>query len=199
VVAVAAVPLLWSAGIAAVGTEAPPSEIAFPEVRGWQRVADRGGIPWQPHFAGADLVRTARYRDSAGRQVDLAFAVFARQGEGRELVGYGQGATGPDSDWAWTAHAASPQNGRAELIASNGVTREVASFYRVGDILTGSAVEVKLETMKIRLFGGPQRAVAILVSAEAPATGASARPAIDSFLAALGPVESLADRAAGGR
>ena len=55
-----------------------------------------------------------------------------------------------------------------------------------------------LETMKTRLFGGPQRAVAVLVSAPAPARGVSARPAIDAFLAALGPVAPLADRAAGG-
>jgi hypothetical protein len=73
----------------------------------------------------------------------------------------------------------------------------VATFYRVGDILTGSGSEVKLETTKTRLFGGPRRAVAILVSAQAPAAGASPRPAIDGFLGALGPVERLADRAAG--
>ena len=77
-------------------------------------------------------------------------------------------------------------------------TREVVSFYRVGDILTGSATRVKLETMKVRLIGGPQRAVAVVVSARTPA-GGSARPAIDAFLAALGPVDAFADRAAGGR
>ncbi|MGZ8283341.1 MAG: hypothetical protein ACXWUN_10385, partial [Allosphingosinicella sp.] len=55
----------------------------------------------------------------------------------------------------------------------------------------------KVETMKRRLFGGPQRAAAILISARAPATGVSPRPPIDDFLAALGPVGPLADRAAG--
>jgi EpsI family protein len=197
--ALAALPLLWFTAVAAAGTAPPPRDVAFPAVPGWQRIAPEHGIPWQPHFAGADLVRTARYRDAQGREVDLAVAVFARQGEGRELVGYGQGATGPESDWAWTAPAAAPDRGTAEQIASHGVTREVASFYRVGDILTGSALEVKLQTMKTRLFGGPQRAVAVLVSAEAPGTALSARPAIDSFLAALGPVDRFADRAAGGR
>jgi hypothetical protein len=75
--------------------------------------------------------------------------------------------------------------------------REVASFYRVGRVLTGSAARVKLETMRVRLIGGPQRAVAVLVSAAPPADGISPRPAIDAFLADLGPVERLADRAAG--
>ena len=51
--------------------------------------------------------------------------------------------------------------------------------------------------MQTRLLGGPQRAVAILVSAEDSAAGVSARPAIDDFLRALGPLEPLADRAAG--
>ena len=40
-------------------------------------------------------------------------------------------------------------------------------------------------------------AVAVLVAAPAPADGLSPRPAVDSFLRSLGPVEPLADRAAG--
>ena len=196
-VALAALPLLWSTAVAAAGTEPPPREIVFPQVRGWQRVETRQGLPWQPHFAGADIVRTARYRDPRGREIDLAIAVFAYQAEGREIVGFGQGAVGPDGNWAWTAPAPAPADGRSELIASHGVTREVASFYRVGDRLTGSATEVKLETMRVRLLGGPQRAVAVLVSAQAPGSGLSARPAIDDFLEALGPVDRLADGAAG--
>jgi exosortase A len=198
-VALAALPPLWSTAIAAVGTEAPPRAIAFPELRGWDRVAPVRGRSWQPHYAGADLVRVARYRDVQGREVDLAVAFFARQREGAELVGHGQGAVAPEGAWAWTASAPAPPGGRAELIASHRVTREVVSFYRVGDSLTGSAIEVKLETMKTRLFGGSQRAVAVLVSAEAPGAGLSARPQIDAFLAALGPVDRFADRAASGR
>jgi exosortase A len=198
-VALAALPLLWSTAIVAAGTDAAPAAIAMPQVQGWQIVPSTGGRPWQPHFAGADRLRMARYRDASGRQVDLAIAVFARQAEGRELVGYGQGAAPPEGAWAWTAPAAAPANGTAELIASHGATREVVSFYRVGDIVTGSGMAVKLETMKVRMLGGRQRAVAVLVSAEAPGTGVSARPAIDAFLAALGPVDRLADRAAGAR
>jgi hypothetical protein len=75
--------------------------------------------------------------------------------------------------------------------------REVLTFYRVGDILTGNRGAVKLETMKIRLLGGPQRAVAILISAEQPSDGSSVRPALDAFGRALGPIDRLADRAAG--
>ncbi|MFN3945534.1 MAG: exosortase A [Allosphingosinicella sp.] len=195
--AIVAFPLLWSAGIAAAGERAAPAELALPDVPGWERVPGDPGRPWQPRYAGADLVRIGHYRDSQGREVDLAVAVFARQERGREMVAYGQGAAPPESGWAWISGAAQPPGGRAERIGSHGTVREVLTFYRVGRILTGSGVAVKLETMKTRLFGGPQRAVAVLVSAEAPGTGLSARPAIDSFVAALGPVDALADRAAG--
>ena len=192
---IAVLPSIWSNAVAAAGVREIPAELAFPEIAGWQRIAP--GREWRPHFAGADRLAIARYRDARGRTVDLAFAIFARQSEGHELVGFNQGAVVPEGRWAWTSDAPAPPDGRAERIASHGVARDVVSFYRVGNILTGSRMGVKLETMKVRLFGGPQRAVALLVSAQAPAAGTSARPAIDDFLQALGPVAPLADRAAG--
>ncbi|HEY0028914.1 MAG TPA: exosortase A [Allosphingosinicella sp.] len=196
-VAIAAAPPLWTAAIASAGTEAPPAAFALPQVPGWQKADARGGRPWQPHFAGADLLRVERYRNAAGQEVDLAVAVFARQEEGRELVGFGQGAAAPDGAWAWTADAPAPPRGKAERIASNGLEREVVSFYRVGSVLTGSNAAVKIETVKVRLLGGPQRAAAVLVSAPAPARGVSPRPAIDAFLSSLGDPAALADRASG--
>jgi exosortase A len=195
-VAFAAVPPLWSAAIASASRQAP-ADFVLPDVPGWQRVRADKGRPWQPRFAGADALRLGRYRDAQGREVDLAVAIFARQEEGRELVGYGQGAAAPGGAWSWTADADAPANGRAEYISSHRQVREVVSFYRVGDTVTGSAAAVKLATMKARLLGGPQRAVAVLVSAEARDRPGDSRPAIDSFLAALGPVDRLADAAAG--
>jgi exosortase A len=193
-VALAAVAPLWSGAVAAAGTRAVP-ESPLPEVPGWTRLP--AGPEWQPHYNGADRIRVARYRNRAGQQVDLAIVVFARQAEGRELVGYGQGAADEDGAWSWTGNSAPPPDGKAELIGSHGKVREVVSFYRVGGIVTGSGTRVKVETVKVRLLGGPQRAVAVLASAEAPADGLSPRPAIDSFLKSLGPVAPLADRAAG--
>jgi exosortase A len=195
--AIAALPLAWSSAIASVGARSVPADIRLPDVPGWQRVPADRGRAWEPHFAGANVLRLGRYRNAAGQEVDLAIATFDRQQEGRELVGFGQGAIGPKSAWAWTATAAPPPGGRLDRIASHGTVREVATFYRVGTILTGSKLAVKLETMKTRLIGGPQRAVAVLVSAEAPSEGMRPRPAIDAFLADLGPIDRLADRAAG--
>jgi exosortase A len=193
-VALAAIAPFWSGAVAAAGTRIVPDS-PLPEVAGWTRLP--AASDWRPHFVGADRVRQARYRNAAGQQVDLALVVFARQSEGRELVGYGQGASDEDGAWSWTGEAPAPADGKAERIGSHGRVREVASFYRVGEIVTGSATRVKLETVKARLLGGPQRAVAVLVAAEAPADGLSPRPAIDSFLKDLGPVAPLADRAAG--
>jgi exosortase A len=196
-IALAALGPLWASAVSASGSREPPPVVALPEVPGWRRVAAGAGIPWSPHYAGADRLAIAHYRDARGRVVDLAIAVFARQSEGSELAGFGQGAVIPNGRWAWTADAAPPPDGRAERIASHGVVREVLSFYRVGNVLTGSRMGVKLETMKVRLLGGPQRAVAVLVSAETPGAESDARPAIDDFLRALGPIAPLADRAAG--
>jgi EpsI family protein len=196
-VALAALPPLWSGTVAAAATAPAPADIRLPTVAGWQRVPGDTGRYWEPHFAGADVVRMGRYRNAAGGEVDLAIAVFARQEEGRELVGFGQGAVEPDGAWAWTADAPSPPRGKAERIVSHGEVREVVSFYRVGEIVTGSPAAVKLETVKTRLLGGPQRAVAVLVASPEPAEGTPARTIIDGFLKALGPIEPLADEAAG--
>lgn len=187
--AIVCAPLLWSSATAGRG-QGDAASIAMPEVPGWTRVFATGRA-WSPTFAGADHLQVARYRDGEGREVDLAIAFFARQEEGRELLGFGQGAAGPG--WAWTADAPPPPNGRAERIVSHGEVREVVSYYAVGNIITGNMAGAKLEMMKVRLFGGPQRAAAILVSAPETATGASPRPVIDRFVAALGPLERLAD------
>ncbi|HEX9946611.1 MAG TPA: exosortase A [Allosphingosinicella sp.] len=193
-VALAAVAPFWSGAVAAAGTRPVPNS-PLPEVPGWTRLP--AGPEWQPHYTGADRVQLGRYRNAAGQQVDLALVVFARQSEGRELVGYGQGAADEEGAWSWTGDSAPPPGGKAERLGSHGKVREVASFYRVGDILTGSRARVKLETVKVRLLGGPQRAVAVLVAAEAPADGLSPRPAIEAFLKDLGPIAPLADRGAG--
>lgn len=190
--ALALLPPLWSTAVAASGMQPAPADIVLPDVPGWHRISGEGGRYWEPHFAGADVIRMGRYQDAAGHEVDLAIALFARQGEGREIVGFGQGAAGANG-WSWSESRLAPSGGRADRIASFGTVREVATFYRVGASLTGSEYRVKLETVKTRLLGGPQRAVAVLVSAQGP----DPRASIDAFLAELGPIEALADRAAG--
>ena len=83
-----------------------------------------------------------------------------------------------------------------DMTAAGPVERYVATWYRVGNVTTSNEKIVKLQTLKAKLFGGPQRAVAIHVSAEV-GPGHDARAAMAKFLAALGPLDMLADHSAG--
>lgn len=194
--ALVAAPMIWYSAIAGTGRETLPNPVPMPDVPGWTRTETTRNHAWFPNFAGADHRLFGRYRNAAGETVDLAIILYGHQAEGRELVGFGQGAVAPGSGWAWTTDAPDPANGVAERITGPGpVTREVISFYRIGNTVTGSATRVKLETLKSRLLGGSQTAAAVLVSAEEQG-GKSARPALDRFLADLGPPGALADRLA---
>src|SRR3546814_17640425 len=82
------------------------------------------------------------------------------------------------------------------IVAPGPVTREVESFYNIGGALTGSAADVKLQTLKDRLTGGDQRTVAVLVSAE-DSDNHPAQPTVQAFLRDLVAIEWLADRSTG--
>ena len=172
-----------------------PDRIALPDVPGWQRIAITGE-PWVPNYPGADHFLIGRYGDARGRSVDMAIAVYAAQGEGHELVGFGQGPIRENDRWVRIADTPPIAGGAMLRMAAPGpVEREVATWYRIGSVTTGSEDRVKLETLKARLLGGPQRAVAVLLSAEKGA--ADPRAVITDFLRAAGPVDAIADRAAG--
>ncbi len=192
-----AAPVLWTSVLAAQGSSVP-DKIALPVVAGWERVDYRPQFDWQPRFDGANHQLLGRYREgSSGVEVDLAIAVYDRQEDGREIVGYGQGAFDPGSDWSWSRNLATPESGTGIQITAPGpVVRDVHSFYRVGNILTGSGSAVKLETVKTKLLGGNQQAVAVLISAE-KVDEAGPAAAMDDFRKALGPIDKLADEMAG--
>lgn len=194
--ALAALPFGWSALVTS-GASPIPAQIALPEVPGWQRVDYAPIRPWKPHFAKANHELLGRYRNAAGQEADLYIAVYDRQSDDRELVGYGQGAVGPDSKWSWIESCANPTYGRCERISmDNKLLREVVSFYRVNGVTSGAARDIKLATMKARLFGGQQQAIAVLVSSERIGK-TEPRAAIDVFVKALGNIDNLADRMAG--
>ena len=190
---------LWLAASAATASPLPGAPV-MPDVRGWSRIEDRPKIPWRPRFDGANHLAMARYRHGGGQVVDLAIASYDRQEDSRKMVGFGQGAADPDGAWTWSQNAPAPPYGRGEQITAPGrAVRHVVSFYVVGGgDPTGSAHLVKMETMKARLLGGDQRAVALLVSAEEQ-PGQSADAAIAAFLHDLGDVKDLADRSVGSR
>ncbi|MDF0543385.1 EpsI family protein [Sphingobium sp. H39-3-25] len=187
---------LWSLTMSS-RTMALPAAPQLPAVPGWSTSAAPTAYPWKPRFDGADHLLQRRYVDARGQVVDLAIALYDRQEEARELVGFGQGAADPDSGWTWSSPAPAPAGGLgAQITAPGPVIRHVVTFYALGGIVTGSAGAVKLETLKARLLGGDQRAVAILISAEAR-EGYPADAAIAAFLRDLGSIKELADASAG--
>ncbi|MDE0963724.1 MAG: EpsI family protein [Candidatus Latescibacteria bacterium] len=188
---------LWLATTAA-NADPLPARIDLPVIQGWTRSDTPMAFPWKPRFDGADHATLGRYRNANGQIVDLAIIAYERQDEGRELVGFGQGAADPDSEWVWSSPAPAPPGGRGEQITAPGpVVRHVVSYYVVGDNApTGSRPGVKIATMKARLLGQDQRAVAILISAE-EGQGRPADAAIRAFLTNIGDIQLLADRSAG--
>ena len=163
---------------------------------GWQQVAYRGTVPWKPIYKNPSAQAYATFVDAAGQAVDVYVAVFDRQYEAHEVVGYGQGAIEPgDEDvWAWAMNAPDPVGGKGFQIKKLGAARDVVQFYRVNGQMTGNPYTAKVDGLKARLLGGDPQAATLLVSAERVDPLVPARPAIDRFLAADGPPPALIDR-----
>ncbi len=197
VLLVASLFLAWGNYNAARADALPPAP-ALPAVPGWHQVAPVG-VPWQPHYPGADRQLQGRYADAQGHTVDLAIAAYANQREGAELVGFGIGAIRENDKWVRIEDLGPVRRGAAMRMTGPGhVEREVITWYRIGDVLTGSDKRVKLETLRAKLLGGRQAAVAVLVSAEQGADN-HADATIRAFLDAVGPIEDVADRVSGRR
>ncbi|MEG3124692.1 exosortase A [Sphingomonas sp. GB1N7] len=186
----------WGGAIAGQA-QVLPDAISLPDVPGWQRTRMSVRAAWSPYYPGADHFLIGRYSDGKGASVDLAIAVYGSQREGKELVSFGTGVLRQDDVWVRVDDLPDLAGGSAMRITAPGpVERLVATWYVVGDVVTLDEKVVKLETLKAKLLGGPQRAVAVHVSAEVM-PGVDARAAMARFVAALGPIDRLADRAAG--
>lgn len=196
VLAAAAAFPAWGGAIAGRAQELP-AQITLPAVPGWHRVPTSARAPWSPWYPGADHFLFGRYADAQGDTVDLAVAVYGSQREGKELVAFGVGALREDDVWVRVEDLPDLAGGAVmRLTAPGPVERHVATWYRVGNVLTHSSATVKLATLRAKLLGGPQRAVALHISAEV-LPGHDVRRAMARFVAALGPLDALADRSAG--
>lgn len=179
-------PSLWLAATAPADSAVPPPPTA-PAIPGWQRAG--GTSDWHPHFDGATWIGQWRYRRGS-ETVDLAVIQFARQSEGHELVGFGQGAVAPVDRWALMADAPAPAGAHSDwLRGPQGQRRYAATFYLVGGTVTGSRIVAKLAAVSARLFGGDHGAVAVILS-----TPGTDRTAAD-FLHNGGSAQEMADRA----
>ncbi|WBH16280.1 exosortase A [Sphingomonas radiodurans] len=193
VLATAAIAPSWSGAIAGRAQPLPP-RLSLPQVPGWTRAPVSTRAPWEPHYPTADHRLFGRYVDRQGNAVDLAVAVFAEQHEGKEIVSYGTGVLREGDRWIRVADLAPIDGGSAMRMTAPGpVERVVATWYRVGGIVTNQPITVKLATLKARLIGGEPAAVALHLSAETR-PGRDPAVAVASFRAALGPIDQATAR-----
>lgn len=190
-------PLVW----ATLGLPQPaplPAGDPLPQIAGWQRQPYAPSAEWTPRADGSTRTAIASYV-KGGMRVDVYAALYDGQSEGREITRYGQGALDPDGPWSWVEAGAPLADGKADVITGPGrVVRDVATFYRAGDLLTGSNLAIRVESLTARLLGRSQSAMILIVSAER-SDSVSARPAIDALIADAGGAHVLASAVLGAR
>ncbi|RKF23245.1 exosortase A [Altericroceibacterium spongiae] len=170
-----------------------PVQISLPSVSGWHRVDYKPSVWWEPRAAGADHRLLGSYADNKGHQLDVFVALYAKQEDGREAGGYGEGALTPGTIWRWLEPGAPVQGAKADWLQANGQTRRLAmTWYRTGDVLTGSNSRLKLANIKNRLLGRDKTTMTLILSAE-DRPNHSAGAAIMAFRDAIMPLEEWMD------
>ncbi len=184
-------------GQAAGRLEAPlPEMLVLPRVPGWHLASAPSRYDWAPLHGGADRRLKARYADAAGHVVDISFALYAAQRDGREAGGFGQGALPLGSRWAWESPGPAFADAKSDMIQAPGpVHRLAATWLRTGDTLTGSNTRLKLANIRDRLLLRARPTAALIISAEA-GEGPPPEEAIRAFTAATGPIAPWMDRLA---
>jgi exosortase A len=188
----------WSA--LADGLRAPlPGQLFLPAVPGWERVDYRPVAPWEPRAGGADHRLLGSYRNAKGQQVDVFFALYSSQSEGKEAGGFGEGALRPDSGWSWTSAGPDVAQAKSERLLHNGATPRLAlTWYRSGDLLTGSNARLKLGNIGDRLVLRAQPTATLVLSAE-QSGGNDPAAALGAFRTAVGEIGPWMDRIGEGR
>lgn len=173
-----------------------PSQITLPEVPGWTRVSYQPQVAWQPRAAGAEHRLLGSYADAQGRKVDVFVALYPIQSEGREASGFGEGALPPDSAWAWNSAGPAVPDGKSDLLRAHGSTERLAeTYYRNGELLTGSGLKLKLATIADRLLLRREPTIMLILSAE-EVGDAQGEDALNRFRQATGPLGPWMDRIA---
>lgn len=190
--------LAWS--IAARNLTAPlPKQIFLPEVPGWQQTDYAPAAPWEPRAEGSDHRLLGSYVDPAGRRVDVFYALYSAQGEGREPGGFGQGALTPGGAWSWASSGPAIDGGLSERLIHNGSTERLAlTWYRTGALTTRSNLQLKLAGIADHLLLRPRPVAMLILSAER-STLSEPESALRDFHAALGETGPWMDRIAEAR
>ena len=192
------VALGWTA-LAVGAIAALPAKIELPQVPSWHRVAYQPRYPWSPLFAGADHRLLGRYADAQGHVVDVAYALYAGQGEGRKADGFGQGAVPSGSRWAWSRPGPAIAGQPSVRIEAPGPTDRLAlTWYRHGDLVITARPRLKLALLADRLLMHAQPTATLIVSAE-EGRAMPADQSLAAFLGATGPAADLTAKIAGER
>ncbi|MFM5908202.1 MAG: exosortase A [Novosphingobium sp.] len=171
-----------------------PRQVFLPEVAGWQRVDYAPQVWWEPRAAGADHRLLGRFSDGKGHVVDVFFAQYSSQSEGREAGGFGEGALMPDSEWAWMAPGAALDGAKADrLLAQGEIERTAYTWYHTGSETTGSNARLKLANTIDRLLLRARPTTVLILSAE-KSGNVSPDLAVKQFHSAIGPVDQWMDR-----
>jgi exosortase A len=171
-----------------------PQQIDLPHVAGWRLVQMGDGPWWEPRAAGADHRLLGSYITADGARVEVFYALYRNQENGREAGGFGEGALMPDSGWSWQEPGPAIAGGISDLLLTNGTDQRLAvTWYRHRDVTTASVVRLKLSNMADRLTGDPHPTMVLILSAQ---NGGPVPPAaaIRRFLAAAGPPDAWMDR-----
>ncbi len=194
-----ALAFLWGGLASRLSAQVPP-QVALPQVPGWETVPYRPLVWWQPRAQGAAHRLLGSYRNRQGQRVDVFYALYADQNEGHEAGGFGQGALMPNSPWTWIGDGATAQGAMSERLLAQGqpagpVERLALTWYRNGQLVTGSNTRLKLAAMADRLLLRNDATALLIVSAE-NRPGHPAAEAVDAFLSSAGPVGPWMDRVA---
>ncbi len=170
-----------------------PERIALPEVAGWQRVDYDPQVWWEPRATGAEHRLLGRYRDGQGRQVDVFFALYASQSDGKEAGGFGEGALTPDTAWAWLSPGPPFADAKSDRLLGAGRHGRLAeTTYRTGGVVTGSNLRLKLANIADRLRLRARPTMLLILSSEEPQAEGSLR----AFRQSAGPLGEWMDRMA---
>ncbi|MGB3795898.1 MAG: exosortase A [Alteraurantiacibacter sp.] len=188
--------VLWSSEARSVEAELP-SEIAFPQINGWTRGAARHAHPWEAGAGGADHKLVANYRDSRGRAVDVVYALYAAQEEGREAGSFGEGALPGDGEWRRLSAADAPLDAAGDRLQALGTHQRVAyTWFRHGEWTGSSRLQLKLRNMQDRLGGQPEPTIMLIISAQDTASQ-DAQETLAAFLQSTAPLPEWMDAVAG--
>ncbi|MXP14251.1 exosortase A [Altererythrobacter confluentis] len=186
----------WSATASRIEAQLPVS-IELPAVAGWQRSADTPAIAWSPRATGAGHRLLGRYSANGGATVDVFVALYAAQDDGREASAAGEGALVPGTQWRWLDTGPVIAGANSDYLLADGHVKRLArTSYRSGNVLTDSAVRLKLAAMVDRMMLRRQPTMMLILSAEDQG-GADAAASIAKFRQAMGDEGEWMDRIAG--